>query len=165
MQFSSNLQSDLASKERQQTGKEAEDQQEELKKKKKSRKTSLNLLKHEGTRGQWGIITRISFFSLFLYLGRLSRLLKRREKGVKGGAAGGGGSAAAAGNESPVYLPTGTHHSPTDDWSDWTWFTLELEVHPTSSLSNSIGEASNRLNEFRLYFSISFIINRLINGG
>lgn len=39
-------------------------------------------------------------------------------------------------SESPVYLPTEAHRSPADDWSDWTSFTLELEVHPTTSAAD-----------------------------
>ena len=40
-------------------------------------------------------------------------------------------------SESPVYLPTEAHCSPADDWSDWTSFTLELEVHPTTVADGS----------------------------
>lgn len=62
--------------------------------------------------------------------GRLSRLLKRRavngNKGVER-------VDELPPNESPVYLPTEAHRSPADDWSDWTSFTLELEVHPATS--------------------------------
>jgi hypothetical protein len=40
--------------------------------------------------------------------------------------------------ESPgVYLPTEAQRSPADDWSDWTSFTLELEVHPTTGADGS----------------------------
>ena len=54
-----------------------------------------------------------------------------------------GNNASAGGNdigscESPgVYLPTEAQRSPADDWSDWTSFTLELEVHPTTGADGS----------------------------
>ncbi len=71
--------------------------------------------------------------------GRLSRLLKRRAVGNgnnKGGSSAGGNEMASC--ESPgVYLPTEAQRSPADDWSDWTSFTLELEVHPTTGADGS----------------------------
>ncbi len=67
--------------------------------------------------------------------GRLSRLLKRRAvNGNKGVAR---VDESMPPSESPVYLPTEAHRSPADDWSDWTSFTLELEVHPTSGADGS----------------------------
>ncbi|XP_057375643.1 protein inturned-like [Daphnia carinata] len=76
---------------------------------------------------------------------RLSRLLKRRAVGNNSNNKDGVSGNEMAHCESPgVYLPTEAHRSPADDWSDWTSFTLELEVHPTSgadgsSLSGSTG--------------------------
>ena len=73
--------------------------------------------------------------------GRLSRLLKRRQgKSNKGN----GQQASQTGEpncESPVYLPTKVHGSPADDWSDWTSFTLELEVHPPLATDDNRFEA------------------------
>ncbi|XP_046649567.1 protein inturned-like isoform X3 [Daphnia pulicaria] len=70
---------------------------------------------------------------------RLSRLLKRRavsNGNNKGGSSAGGNEMASC--ESPgVYLPTEAQRSPADDWSDWTSFTLELEVHPTTGADGS----------------------------
>jgi len=60
---------------------------------------------------------------------RLSRLLKRR-KGVQS-------PRVVPPCESPAYLPTETVQSPADDWSDWTSFNIELEVHPTLEGSSS----------------------------
>ncbi|KAI9554125.1 hypothetical protein GHT06_019397 [Daphnia sinensis] len=77
--------------------------------------------------------------------GRLSRLLKRRAVGNNSNNKDGVSGNEMAHCESPgVYLPTEAKRSPADDWSDWTSFTLELEVHPTtgadgSSLSGSTG--------------------------
>ncbi len=54
----------------------------------------------------------------------------------KGGSSAGGNEMASC--ESPgVYLPTEAQRSPADDWSDWTSFTLELEVHPTTGADGS----------------------------
>nr|CAH0110389.1 unnamed protein product [Daphnia galeata] len=83
---------------------------------------------------------------------RLSRLLKRRAVGNgnnKGGSSAGGNEMASC--ESPgVYLPTEAQRSPADDWSDWTSFTLELEVHPTTGAdgsSLSVGGSTGRRNK------------------
>lgn len=55
---------------------------------------------------------------------------------TKGGSSAGGNEMASC--ESPgVYLPTEAQRSPADDWSDWTSFTLELEVHPTTGADGS----------------------------
>lgn len=67
--------------------------------------------------------------------GRLSRLLKRRAVGS--GHKGVSRTDEILPSESPVYLPTEAHHSPADDWSDWTSFTLELEVHPATTGSDA----------------------------
>lgn len=55
--------------------------------------------------------------------GRLSRLLKRRKE-IRS-------PQAVPPCESPAYLPTDAVQSLNDDWSDWTCFNIELEVHPT----------------------------------
>ena len=85
--------------------------------------------------------------------GRLSRLLKRRAVGNgnnKGGSSAGGNEMASC--ESPgVYLPTEAQRSPADDWSDWTSFTLELEVHPTTGAD---GSSLRYIISFPFFFSI-----------
>lgn len=56
--------------------------------------------------------------------------------------------------ESPAYLPTEVSHSPDDDWSNWTSFNIELEVHPTPEEStryyNLDSMYSNLLSSFFL---------------
>lgn len=81
-----------------------------------------------------GHLVYMNLMALILISGRLSRLLKRREdsKSLTMSAAGVTQSAKVRStSSSPVYMPTNVHQqSPADDWTDWTSFTLELEVHP-----------------------------------
>jgi len=60
---------------------------------------------------------------------RLSRLLKQRKELQN--------PRLVPPCESPAYLLTDTFQSPVDDWSDWTSFNIELEVHPTLEGSTS----------------------------
>lgn len=128
----------------------AEDRQEVLKKKKKKKSKKPHFLvdnrkKNKDDDESWKTFTfflcplyKLSFECVII-TGRLSRLLKRRavsNGNNKGGSSAGGNEMASC--ESPgVYLPTEAQRSPADDWSDWTSFTLELEVHPTTGADGS----------------------------
>lgn len=81
----------------------------------------------------------------WMLLGRLSRLLKKRRSQEGAKAVVQGASKPRSRSQSPVYLPTGVlKQTPTDDWSDWSSFTLELEVHPPSSSALDVGSAGRR---------------------
>ena len=62
------------------------------------------------------------YFHILFLLGRLGRLLKQRKRRQS--------PRTVPQCESPAYVETTAVHLPADDWSDWTSFTIELEVHP-----------------------------------
>ena len=90
-----------------------EKEREKILKKKKKSKHDLHVIKWIGSRLNQDVVIS----------GRLSRLLKQRKELQN--------PRLVPPCESPAYLLTDTFQSPVDDWSDWTSFNIELEVHPT----------------------------------
>lgn len=133
VEFSSNLQVPTTTTDTVPRQPCSEDRQEVLKKKKK-KKSKLE-------RSHLWCPRRFNIFLFYLCCvttGRLSRLLKRRAVGNNSNNKDGVSGNEMAHCESPgVYLPTEAKRSPADDWSDWTSFTLELEVHPTTGADGS----------------------------